>query len=871
MTLSTGTRLGPYEILGSIGAGGMGEVYRARDTRLDRTVAVKILPAELSSDPERRKRLSREAKAISGLSHPNICTLYDVGHQDGTDFLVMEYLEGETLADRLEKGAMRTDEALRIAMDIAGALDRAHREGIVHRDLKPGNIMLTKSGAKLLDFGLAKAVAPAVNLSAMPTASKPLTAEGKIVGTFQYMSPEQVEGKEVDARSDIFSFGAVLYEMATGRRAFEGKTQASLAAAILERDPPAMSALVPMTPRALDRLVRTCLAKDPDNRWQSAHDLRQELSWIAEGGEALAAAVAPVRPARPREWAAWSVAAALVVVALILALMLLRATPPAVQVVRSSLLPPPENSFTPYNFAISPDGTRLAFVAVGPDGLNHLWVRVLSASGAQEISGSEDAIYPFWAPDSRRVGFFGEGKLRTVDTAIGSVKMLCDAPVGRGGTWNRDGTIVFAPSVASPLLRISDSGGEPVPLSAPLAPGSGHGYRWPYFLPDGKHYLYFSDWNMPGDPESNGVYIGSLDGGKPKLLTSELTGNVEFAAGRLLYVRDRSLMAQPFDPNRMEFTGPALPIVEEGVIKDTAGFHHAGFSVSQNGVVIIQSFAAFSTRLLWYDHAGKEIGQVPGMGYWDPRFSPDGRSLAVASDDVRNGKYYIHVIDLATGRSMRLTDGGREGTPVWSHDGKKIAFVSTEGNSTSIYEISADGSGSPRLLVKGAQKLVNDWSSDGHLVYMDFGKGLPFLGVYSDADQKAGEIGIGAEARFSPDGKWLARIEPRTRYQEIFVQPFAGSGARIQISQGGGAEAVWRHDGREIYYIGPDRRLIAVTFDPVTKTAGAPRALFQTHIVGPTFVLFQYDVAPDGRFLINSLSPDSPLTLITNWPAMISK
>ncbi len=850
----------------------MGEVYRARDTRLDRTVAVKILPSELSADPERRKRLSREAKAISALSHPNICTLYDVGHQDGTDYLVMEYLEGETLADRLEKGAMRTDEVLRIGMEIAGALDRAHREGIVHRDLKPGNIMLTKSGAKLLDFGLAKvAQATALSLSAMPTASKPLTAEGRIVGTFQYMSPEQVEGKEVDACSDIFSFGAVLYEMATGRRAFEGQSQASLAAAILEREPPPLSDLVPLVPRALDRLVRICLAKDPDERWQSAHDLREQLGWIAEGGEAQAAPGSTGRPASARERTAWSLAAVLGTVVLALVFLYLRARTPAPQVVHSSLLPPPDNSFVPYNFAISPDGTRLAFVAVGSDGLNHLWVRVLSSSSAQEISGTEDVVYPFWAPDSRHVGFFAEGKLKTVDTAGGAVKMLCEAPVGRGGTWNRDGTIVFAPTIASMLSRVPDSGGEPVPLSSALGPGGGHGHRWPYFLPDGKHFLYFSDWNTPGDPQSNGIYSGSLDGGTPKLLASNLTGNVEFAAGRLLYVRDTSLMAQPFDADKLEFTGTALPIVEEGVIKDTAGFHHAGFSVSQNGIVVIQSSSAFSTRLLWYDHTGKEIGQVQGMGYWDPRLSPDGRSLAVASDDARNGKYYIHVIDLASGRSMRLTDGGREGTPVWSQDGKRIAYVTQESNSSAIYEVPADGSGSPRLLVKGTQKLVNHWSPDGRLVYMDFGKGLPFLGVYSESDHRVGDLGAGAEARVSPDGKWLARIEPGTRYEEIFVQPFVGSGGRIQISQGGGAEAVWRRDGREIYFIGPDRKLMAVTFDPVTRTAGMQRALFQTHIVSPTFVLFQYDVTPDGRFLINSLNPDSPLTLITNWPAMISK
>ena len=874
MALLPGTHLGPYEIISPLGAGGMGEVYRAKDTRLDRAVAIKILPAQFAADPVFKQRFEREAKTISCLNHPHICLLYDLGCQDGIDYLVMECVEGETLAKRLQKGPLPIDQVLKYGSQIADALDKAHRNGVVHRDLKPGNIMLRSTGAKLLDFGLAKPSMKMANLATLTAdapAESPVTREGTIVGTFPYMSPEQLEGNEVDARSDIFSLGAVLYEMATGQRAFEGRTQASVAAAILERNPKPILSLVPMAPPALDRVVKQCLAKTIDERWQSAHDLHLQLSWIAENLEAAAQTAGNKRLTSTRHWVAWGVATLLAVVVIAFVFRQMRGSPPPANMVRSSILPPPDSSFTPYNFSLSPDGTRLAFVAVGPDGMNHLWVRVLSAPSAQEINGTEDAIYPFWAPDSRRVGFFAEGKLKTVDTTGGAVKTLCDAPVGRGGTWNREGTIVFAPAVAGPMNRIPETGGDPVALSLAPGQGNGNGYRWPYFLPDGKHFVYFSDWNTPGDSEVNGIYVGSLTGGGAKLISQDLKGNVEFSGGQLLYVRDRSLVAQPFNPDRLEFTGPAVNIAEQEVIEDNAGFHHAGFSVSQDGMLVIQSSAAFSTRLIWYDGTGKELGQVSGSGFWDPRLSPDGRLLAVASDDARNGKYYVRVIDLANGRSTRITDGGREGTPVWSSDGKRIAYVTAETNSTAVYEVLSDGSGSPQLLVKGAQKLLNDWSLDGRLVYMDFGKGLPFLGVYAEAGQQVSEIGIGAEARFSPDGKWIARIEPRTRYQEIFVQPSSGPGARIQISQGGGAQAVWRRDGKELYYLSADRKVMAASFDPVKKIAGAPRTLFQTHVVGPTFVLFQYDVAPDHRFLINSLNPNSPLTLIANWPSIIEK
>jgi serine/threonine protein kinase len=875
MPLDPGTRLGPYEIVSPLGAGGMGEVYRAKDTRLDRTVAIKILAEQLSRDPIRKQRFEREAKAISGLNHPNICTLHDIGSQDGTEYLVMEYLDGESLAQRLLKGPLPSDQVLKVGREIADALDRAHRSCIIHRDLKPGNIMLTKTGAKLLDFGLARPASPTtstVTLTASAAPQAPVTQEGTIVGTYQYMSPEQVEGKDLDARSDIFSLGAVLYEMVTGQRAFEGKSQLSVASAILEKEPAPISTLKPMSPRSLDHVIRRCLAKDPDDRWQTTRDVALELDSIMQSESVTqSGAVLHVQRGSYRKWFALGAATMLAVMVIVLVFLQLRGSPPAANVVRSSILPPLDSSFTPYNFSLSPDGTRLAFVAVGPDGMNHLWVRVLSAPSAQDISGTEDAIYPFWAPDSRRVGFFAEGKLKTVDTTGGAVKTLCDAPVGRGGTWNREGTIVFVSSVAGPLNRIPETGGDPVTLSLAPGQGNGNGYRWPYFLPDGKHFVYFFDWNTPGNSEVNGIYVGSLNGGSAKLISQDLKGNVEFSDGQLLYVRDRSLVAQPFNPDRLEFTGPAVIIAEQEVIEDNGGFHHAGFSASQNGTLVIQSSAAFSTRLIWYDGTGKELGQIPGSGFWDPRLSPDGRLLAVASDDARNGKYYVRVIDLASGRSTRITDGGKEGTPVWSSDGKRIAYTAIEGNSTAVYQVPFDGFGSPQLLVKGARKLLNDWSLDGHLVYMDFGKGLPFLGVYAEADQQVSEIGIGAEARFSPDGKWIARIEPRTRYQEIVVQPSSGPGVRIQISQGGGAQAVWRKDGKEIYYLSADRKIMAATFDPVRKIAGTPRTLFQTHVVGPTFVLFQYDVAPGHRFLINSLNPNSPLTLIANWPSIIAK
>jgi serine/threonine protein kinase len=847
----------------------MGEVYRARDTRLGRTVAIKVLPPQLSADIEFRERFEREARVISKLSHPHICALYDIGAQDGLHYLVMEFLEGENLAERLKKGRCPLPEALRIAGEIAEALECAHRSGITHRDLKPSNIALTRDGAKLLDFGVAK---PTLSLDAgveSTLLARALTTQGQLVGTVPYMAPEQLEGRPADPRTDIFALGNVIYEMVTGRAPFSGNTQASLIANILSSQPPPISTCVPSAPPALDRIVQACLAKKPDDRWQSAQDLRLQLNWLDEP--------ALLPKGRGREKLAWGAGFLLLVLALLLAMAHFRSSPQLAQPVRSSLMPPSNSDFLPYHFAVSPDGTHLAFVAVGPDGKNTLWVRALSSSIAQQLNSTDDASYPFWSPDGNRIGFFAEGKLKTADRAGGGVHILCESPLGLGGSWSSNGTIVFASHPVGPLYRIPSAGGSPASVTRIAREHTSQAHRWPFFLPDGKHFLYFQDWNNPADAPGNGIYVGSLDGGEAKLVSSESVGSVAFASGHLLYLRDRTLMAQPFDPDRLELTGHAIAISDPEVEKDLA-FSRSGFSVAENGVLFFQSAADSPSRLIWFDASGKEQGQLPGAGYKYPRLSPDGRFLAVAADDQRNGRYFVRVFDLGRGISTRLTDAANESenNPVWSSDGRQIAYpsASADGSTYSIYRAAADGSGSPQMLLKGAKMLPNDWSSDGHLLFMDFEKGPPSLSVYlAGRDQAALEKGIAsfaAEARFAPDGKWLA-------YQgalAIFVQPFPlGSGGRLQISSAGGSQPCWSRDGKQVFYIAPDRKLMAVAFDAQKKIASVPRALFQTRIVAPNYALYQYDVAPDGRFLINSFpsSHSSPLTLLTHWTAQLKK
>jgi serine/threonine protein kinase len=874
MLLTAGTRLGPYEILAPLGAGGMGEVYRARDMRLERTVAIKILPAQFCSDPLHKKRFEREAKTISNLNHPHICVLHDIGRQDGIDYLVMECVEGETLAKRLEKGPLPLEQVLKLGVQIADALDKAHRNGIVHRDLKPGNIMLTSGGAKLLDFGLAKLAAPLASLATL-TATKresPVTEQGSIVGTVQYMSPEQVEAKELDGRSDIFSLGSVLYEMLAGKKAFEGKSQLSVASAILEKELAPIGTLKPMTPPALDHAIRCCLAKDPDDRWQTARDLALEMKWIAEVGPPPGAAASSSTKKQVSPTIAWGFAATCLLALVASAATLFLRPAVRVQSIRASLLPPPNSSFLPNNFAVSPDGRQLAFVALGSDGKTALWVRALSASGAQQVNGTEGASFPFWSPDSRQIGFFADARLKTVDVASDAVNVLCDAFFAWGGTWNREGTIVFGPDLRGPLYRVPASGGAPAPVTRIVRKGSIQTDRWPFFLPDGKHFLYFADWSSPADPQGNGIYIGSVDAGEGKLVSAELQGNVFFASGHLLYVRARTLMAQPFDTDRLETTGSAIPLTEQE-LEQRISYAIFGFSVSQNGILVFQSAADSASRLVWYDQSGKEAGQLSDVGYADPNLSPDGRFLAVSSDDQHNGKHFIRVYDFKRGISTRLTSNGDEHYPVWSRDGKQIAYR-TGGIAGDCYEVPADGSGPPTILLKSDVRAgPQDWSPDGRLMFMTVSDQYPFpsLAVYSPSDHKIELFAAeGVEAKFSPDGKWVVYVGPG---RGILVEPFPGPGRRIQVSTGAAAQPRWSHDGREIFFIQPDRKLIAVGFDPRAGTAGAPRVLFQTRIAAERIANWQYDVAPDGRFIINSLPSNtaSPLTLITGWDAALAR
>ena len=893
MPLTSGTKLGPYEIQSPIGAGGMGEVYRARDTRLERTVAIKVLPQHLADTPEARQRFEREARSVSALNHPHICTLYDVGSQDGTEFLVMEYVEGETLTSRLQKGPFHFDQGLKIGIEVADALAKAHRAGIIHRDLKPGNIMLTKSGAKLLDFGLAKAVTPAAigaTLTAAVTHNSPVTQQGSIVGTFQYMSPEQVEGKEVDAQSDIFSFGSVLYEMLTGRAAFQGRSQLSVASAILEKDPEPIGTLQPMIPPALDRTVRKCLAKDPEDRWQTARDLLLELKWIAEAGSKAGLSAPVVAHRKNRERIAWAAAALLAILAVVLMIGYIARAPVPGRVVVSEISSPANTRFafggsTAGPPVISPDGQRLAFTAVGSDGRYLLWVRPFDAATAHPLQGTEGATFPFWSSDSRYVGFFANGQLNRIDASGGPPLAIADASDGRGGSWGADGTILFTPDTISPIYRVPAAGGTPQPVTKLDASRQDVTHRWPQFLPDGKHFLFYVHCNAP---ENSGIYADSFDGGQPELLVRSDSNAVYAPPGYLLFVRQGTMMAQRFDVGSLRLIGEAMPLAEQAAINLV--FWRGFFTVSENGLLAYQvgNAAGENGQLLWFDRNGKQIGEAGTPTYFAmASLSPDGSKLA-AEIGVSGTTFNIWVFDLARrGIRTRLTFSSNiDAAPSWSPDGKTIAFASNQNGEFHLYQKAADGTGSTLpLVVDNAGENESSFSSDGR--YLIFRRlawtpgshaeiwALPLFG-----DRKAfpvvqsPQFDLTAPA-LSPDGKWLAYTSHETGRPEIYVVPFGHGSGKWEVSTDSGMLPRWRHDGRELFYLSLDNKIMSaeISEQGASLVIGKVAPLFQ---VNPSSIVhWPYDVSADGKKFVvitrGAQQSSAPLTLVVNWPALLKK
>ena len=893
MTVAAGSRLGPYEVLSPLGAGGMGEVWKARDTRLERIVAIKVLPAHLSKSEEIRQRFEREARTISSLSHPHICALYDVGNQDGTEYLVMEYLEGETLTDRLARGPLPTEQVLRFGIEIADALDKAHRQGIVHRDLKPGNIMLTKSGVKLLDFGLAKAVQPVSSnssLSVLPTqAGLNLTQEGTILGTFQYMAPEQLEGKEADVRSDIFAFGAVLYEMATGQKAFAGKSQASLIAAILEREPAPISTVQPMAPPALDRVVKTCLAKEPDDRWQTAHDVRLQLQWIAEGGSQAGVPV-PVAARRRNRERLWMGAAVLFAAAsAALAFFLLRGAREPVRVFRSSLAPPEGATFwidpsTPGPPVVSPDGRKIAFSARVADGKIRLHVRSLDAAEARVFPGTEEAQYPFWSPDSRSVGFFMGAKLKAVEADGGPPVTLCSTDTDpKGGAWSAANTIIFARGSASTLWKVPAGGGEPVEITHFEAKRGDNSHRHPRFLPDGKHYLYLAR-SVNAAAEGHAVVAASLDGGPEKVLLRSPAA-AEYASGHLLFLRERTLMARPFDAARLAFKADAFPVAENVLLLSLTSATGI-FSASQNGVLVYQSAQGPATsRLQWFGRDGTAQGTLgEPADFIEMSVSPDGKRAAATVRDPTAGTRDIWLFDVARNLGTRFTfDPGNETAPVWSLDGNWLAFSSNRKGHDDIYRKTLAGSANEELVLESKNdKGVGAWSPDGRfLVYVESGKETKsdIFVLPLEGDRKP-QVFLQTPfteypSAFSPDGRWLAYGSDESGKFHVYVTSFPRPGRKWQVSTEEGAYAYWSKDGREIVYHGFSGQLWAVEIAARGDSVeiGAPKPLFKlasSPIASGTQFCPTWD---HQRFLVldRGQKPHALVNLVVNWIAASRK
>jgi Tol biopolymer transport system component len=888
--LTSGSRLGGYEILSLLGTGGMGEVYRAKDLRLNRQVALKVLPQAVACDSERLGRFEREAQVLAALNHPNIAAIYGVEDSGGTPALVMELVDGETLADRIGKGAIPVEEVLPIAKQIAEALQAAHEQEIVHRDLKPANIKVREDGTvKVLDFGLAKAMEPVASTASSaavtnsPTITSPalMTGVGVLLGTAAYMSPEQAKGRSADKRSDIWAFGCVLYEMLTGRRAFAGDDVSDTLAAVL-RGEPSWHAIPDVVPPYVTRLVKHCLVKD---RTARIPDL-SVVGFLLDDGASAPAVPTPAAVRYRGGWIGWAAAAILLVTTIVLG-TLYRRSPDDARAYRFNVLPPdgwslpgaPTDFVTPFPLAVSADGRRLALVFRDPDGHDRLWIRTLDTLDAQELRGTDGARSPFWSPDGRSIGFFADGKLKRIDIAGGPAITLCASESFAGGSWNRDGVIIFAAGV-------SGSGLKKVLASAPGAPAvaatelenNDTGHIRPSFLPDGRHFIY---------RVTNGrSYVGALDSSdRTALLDNGVAVNVLYAQGHLLFLRDQTLMAQPFDLSRLSTTGVPMPIAEE---VETVGSPRLGmFSASASGVLVYQrSVATGGTndlrRVIWMDREGKRLGAVTDHPLQFPRYprlSPDGHRLALTVGPRNEGQIWIY--DLANAsQPLKLTVKSHNTGPIWTRDGKHITFASSDRETERIVQLPSDASSlEPEAVGTTNTNTIaespQDWSPDG-LLFVQLAQNrrreLWLLPLTGDRKPRPWlQTGFDEnEGTFSPSGRWVAYVTDQTGQPEVWVRPFPGPGSPRRVSSTGGHDPVWSRDGRELFYQnGAKLMSVEVGVQEPELQVKPPRMLFEGGFV--PYVLGTartYDVDSTGRFLMiepNEPSPTASLVLITNW------
>jgi Tol biopolymer transport system component len=912
LALPPGSRLGVYEVTAQIGAGGMGEVYRAIDSNLKRSVAIKVLPASVAGDADRLARFQREAEVLAALNHPNIAAIYGLERTPDFTALVMELVEGEDLSQRIARSAIPLDEALSIARQIAEALEAAHDAGIIHRDLKPANIKVRADGTvKVLDFGLAKAMEPvagtSLSASMSPTITTPaMTQAGMIMGTAAYMAPEQARGKTVDKRADIWAFGVVVFEMLAGHRAFAGDDISITLASVMMKEPE-WSALPEQTPVGLRRLLTRCLKKDPKARMRDVGEARLQIEELLGGASEEPSVPAVLRRLslwqRARPWtSAGALALGLVLVAIsIIALRRAGAVRPAATPVTFTIAPPENTSFgaprslgsgNATQVAISPDGQNIVFVAAASSGFQIL-LRAVATLTTRPIPGTEGGVFPFWSPDSRSIGFFAAGKLKKVQIAGGLPIELCDAPFARGGSWSRDNVILFAPSTNVPLRRVSSAGGVPT-VATTLDPTTGEtSHRWPSFLPDGRHFLYTASTEAccpPAKPST--IRIGSLDPTDAAVtLFQGIESSVSYASGHVLFATlDQmlmaQLMAQPFDLAARELKGNAFPLVERVSFE---GSRYVGASASENGTLVYAHGDSQARQLTWLDRAGRTLATLGDPAPYSPStslaLSRDEQRVAVSQGTGRPANVDIWIIDLArNGPSRRQTfDPGADASPVWSPDGTHIAFSSQRSGKVSLRQKLVNETAGDELLLEGKGNITpNDWSSDGrYIVFEDRTSGnidlwvLPLFGDRKPFPLLRTEFNE-ITAMFAPDGRWFAYSSNDGGERNVFVQPFPVTGGQQQISRDGGSQPVWRADGRELFFLRADGTLMAVPIDTIGEFhAGVPQALFKTAVPIFNTSRGQYAVTKDGKRFLTTASPQqpsvAPLTVVVNWMATIQK